>query len=121
LLLKIGEVGRKVQSGEKMNRTMSNLESSANVKSDSGDKNEKVNDEAENSQIPRSATFSNDKEAASSKINNLNETAKENEPEWYITFEQLLASILTDNLLIDYFDNKYDLDKKLAEYKSQHA
>jgi hypothetical protein len=40
---------------------------------------------------------------------------------WSITFEQLIASLLTDNLLVSYFDAKYDLDRRLAEYKSQHA
>jgi hypothetical protein len=45
----------------------------------------------------------------------------ENNSQWSISFEQLLASLLTDNLLVTYFDSKYDLNKKLAEYKSQHA
>ena len=40
---------------------------------------------------------------------------------WSITFEQLIASLLTDNLLVQYFDKKYDLTQILAEYKSQHA
>lgn len=40
---------------------------------------------------------------------------------WCITFEQLIASLLTDNLLVNYFDAKFDIDKKLGEYKSQHA
>lgn len=41
--------------------------------------------------------------------------------EWFITFEQLIASLLTDNLLVQYFDAKYDINNKLTEYKSQHA
>ena len=41
--------------------------------------------------------------------------------QWSIKYEQLLASILTDNLLSQYFDKKFDLDKKLVEYKSKHA
>ena len=40
---------------------------------------------------------------------------------WSITFEQLIASLLTDNLMVSYFDQKFDLDQKLTEYKSQHA
>jgi hypothetical protein len=40
---------------------------------------------------------------------------------WTITFEQLIASLLTDNLLVQYFDEKFDLNKVLREYKSQHA
>lgn len=45
----------------------------------------------------------------------------ESNSQWSISFEQLLASLLTDNMLVEYFDIKYDLNKKLAEYKSQHA
>ena len=41
--------------------------------------------------------------------------------EWFITFEQLIASLLTDNLLVQYFDNKFNINSKLTEYKSQHA
>lgn len=41
--------------------------------------------------------------------------------EWFITFEQLIASLLTDNLLVQYFDARFDINSKLTEYKSQHA
>ena len=40
---------------------------------------------------------------------------------WSINFDQLIASLLTDNLLVTYFDAKYDLNNILTEYKSQHA
>lgn len=40
---------------------------------------------------------------------------------WHITFEQLIASLLTDNLLVQYFDTRYDINNILNEYKSQHA
>jgi hypothetical protein len=40
---------------------------------------------------------------------------------WCITFEQIVASILNDNVFNQYFETKYDLDAKLAEYKTQHA
>lgn len=40
---------------------------------------------------------------------------------WCLTFEQIIASILNDNLFNQYFDQKYDLDNKLVDYKSQHA
>ena len=40
---------------------------------------------------------------------------------WCITFEQIIASILNDNLFNEYFDINYDLNEKLFEYKSQHA
>jgi hypothetical protein len=47
--------------------------------------------------------------------------SKDDQSQWSIKYEQLLASLLTDNLLSQYFDKKFDLDKKLVEYKTQHA
>lgn len=44
-----------------------------------------------------------------------------NTPQWSLTFEQLIASLLTENILVNYFDQQFDLDSKLGEYKSQHA
>ncbi len=55
------------------------------------------------------------------------QTTTENEPllvdkiEWCITFEQIIASVLNDNLFCEYFDRNFDLDAKLNEYKLQHA
>ncbi len=40
---------------------------------------------------------------------------------WYISFEQLIASLLNDDLLVNYFDAKFNLSKKLFEYKSNHG
>ena len=40
---------------------------------------------------------------------------------WSITFEQMIASILTDSLLVSYFDQKFQLDDLLTDYKSLHA
>jgi hypothetical protein len=51
-----------------------------------------------------------------------NTTTSNNSPnKWSIKFEQLLASLLTETLLVDYFEIKYDLDEKLIDYKSRHA
>ena len=62
-------------------------------------------------------------ESSSSSSPNKSEcaAADDSSSKWCITFEQLLASLLTDNLLVQYFDQKYDLNKKLIEYKSKHA
>ncbi len=51
----------------------------------------------------------------------LEEKLPKDKSQWSIKYEQLLASLLTDNLLSQYFDRKFVLDKKLVEYKSQHA
>ena len=94
LLLKLGEVSRKFQNpSDQFARSFSALE----VKTDEKDE--------EGIDMPRSSTVSNVEELNS----------------WTITFEQLIASLLTDNLLVQYFDKKYDLNQILAEYKSQHA
>ncbi|RNA28278.1 TBC1 domain family member 8, partial [Brachionus plicatilis] len=62
---------------------------------------------AESDKLPKSASLTN-LDISSNKV-------------WSITFEQLIASVLTDNHLVNYFDTKYDVEKKLAEYKAQHA
>lgn len=49
------------------------------------------------------------------------QTNESSADEWFITFEQLIASLLTDNLLVKYFDQKFDITNRLNEYKSQHA
>ncbi|CAF0720682.1 unnamed protein product, partial [Brachionus calyciflorus] len=94
LLLRLGEVSRKYQESESQPRS----ESKTNVDQEK---------EIENVQIESSTS--------------LDETSKTNEKIWSITFEQLIASLLTDNLLVNYFDAKFDVEKKLTDYKSQHA
>ena len=96
ILLKIGEASRKFPEGsETINRTYSTLDLK-----DSELESEKM--------IPRSSTVSGGIEKS---VNS----------NWRVTFEQLLASLLTDNLLVEYFDTKYNLDKILIDYKSKHA
>ncbi len=94
LLLKLGEVSRKFR------RFSVN---SSKIESD---------------QIECESQSSNAKLQTISNVSTENESSIEN---WSITFEQLIASLLTDNLLVSYFDQKFDLDQKLAEYKSLHA
>ena len=49
------------------------------------------------------------------------EAAAASTSKWSVSFEQLIASLLNEDLLVKYFDTKYDLDAKLAEYKTNHA
>ena len=99
LLLKLGEVSRKFQAtSDPLARSFSTLE----VKSD---EQAQESDQKLDKDTMRSSTVS--------QVNDLKS--------WSITFEQLIASLLTDNLLVQYFDKKYDLTQILAEYKSQHA
>ncbi|XP_044060429.1 TBC1 domain family member 9B isoform X2 [Siniperca chuatsi] len=41
--------------------------------------------------------------------------------DWSITFEQVLASLLTEPPLVDYFEMKRDIQKKMAACKAQRA
>jgi hypothetical protein len=41
--------------------------------------------------------------------------------EWSINYEQLLASILSEPLIAQYLDSKFELDSKVADYKAKHA
>lgn len=109
LLLKLGEVSRKYQNETSRSSTISeNLLSNKSTTNSIAAKSDDL-DEL-NRKMAKSATVS----AAS--------TGEEGEnKEWSISFEQLLASLLTDNLLVAYFDTSFDLNKKLNEYKSQHA
>ena len=97
LLLKLGEVSRKYRSSSVINHQTSEKIINTEIKSALKDKSQTI----------------------SEPLNDFHE----NDPSltWSITFEQLIASLLTDNLLVTYFDQRFDLDKKLTEYKSQHA
>ncbi len=101
LLLKLGEVSRKF-------RTFSVNSSKTELDPIEGTTQSEVSNA--DCRMPKSQTISADLLE--------NELTSEN---WSITFEQLIASLLTDNLLVNYFDRKFDLDQVLAEYKSQHA
>lgn len=41
--------------------------------------------------------------------------------DWSITFEQVLASLLTEPPLVDYFERKHDIQTKIAACKTQRA
>ena len=102
LLLKLGEVSRKFNSIEEVKTrasTNSNL------------------DELKSNQVEES-NFNNSSRGRSSTL--VDSTVTDSKS-WNITFEQLIASLLTDNLLVNYFDAKFSIDDKLAVYKSQHA
>ena len=97
LLLKLGEVSRRFHNAADAANATSSLDRAFSVLEVKHDNEEK--------QKLRSSTASKIDDAKN----------------WSITFEQLIASLLTDNLLVQYFDEKYDLNTILAEYKSQHA
>jgi hypothetical protein len=101
LLLKLGEVTRKFLNTSDENAN-ANLAAS------------KLNG---NQEKPSNSILENVKTSFDKKSEDSIESAKN----WSITFEQLIASLLTDNLLVQYFDAKYDLNTILIEYKSQHA
>lgn len=98
LLLKLGEASRKFHNETSRSTTLSEATTTT----------AKLEDDNLVKKIVKSATISHS-------------VGEDEKNEWTISFEQLLASLLTDNMLVAYFDTKYDLNKKLAEYKSQHA
>ncbi len=97
LLLKLGEASRKFHNETSRSTILSETTTTTKLDNDSLVKN-----------IVKIATISHS-------------VGEDEKKEWIISFEQFLASLLTDNMLVAYFDTKYDLNKKLAEYKSQHA
>lgn len=108
LLLKLGEVTRRFQNSASKSDT--NNEDNSKRKSTTASSNdEKTTDTASPDSQPDESTGNN------------NNNKSNNDDEWYITFEQLIASLLTDNLLVQYFDAKFNINNKLSDYKSQHA
>ena len=110
LLLKLGDISRKVQDSiDKTQKSLTTTEITTALENSKIEESLEILDKAiENTEDEQSSTAAEDSDANDAKS-------------WYITFEQLLASLLTDNLLVQYFDAKYDLNKVLDEYKSQHA
>lgn len=47
--------------------------------------------------------------------------ASQPDADWSITFEQVLASLLTEPALVDYFERKRDVGARMASCKSQRA
>jgi hypothetical protein len=109
LLLKLGEMSRKFANID-LNRSPSiNL-----IDLNENEKTSMPSNETSKTNIQKSQTITT---GIAEIIKNENDSLNK----WSITFEQLIASLLTDNLLVEYFDAKYDLDSKLVDYKSQHA
>ena len=42
--------------------------------------------------------------------------SNENNPEWSVTFEQFLASVMKEDVLVDYFDRKIEVVTKLKQF-----
>ena len=104
LLLKLGEVSRKLKSPDNKDRSMSNLEIEEKIpESDMVYIKESDLELDETTEATKIASQSNDSK------------------QWFISFEQLIASLLNDDLLVNYFDAKYDINKKLSEYKANHG
>jgi hypothetical protein len=105
LLLKLGEVSRKLKSSDNKDRSTSNIE---------------VAEE----KIPESdMVYIKESDL---ELEETNETSKmssqaNDSKQWFISFEQLIASLLNDDFLVNYFDAKYDINKKLSEYKANHG
>jgi hypothetical protein len=104
LLLKLGEVSRKLNSSDNKERSTSNLEVEEKIsESDMVYIKESDLELDETSETPKISSKENDSK------------------QWFISFEQLIASLLNDDLLVNYFDARFDINKKLSEYKANHG
>jgi len=94
LLLQIGEVGQRVKDAQALARSKSiHCE----------------DPESEDSEIlsPHTSISSYDLSSCLRETNN---------PEWSVTFEQFLASIMNESCLVDYFDHQVDVVSKLKKF-----
>ena len=113
LLLKLGEASRKLQlDSENPKRSLSSFEIKHNEKQNKSDKQQRPVDEvSETSSIIKSE----------SQVSFETDAVDVDAPIWCISFEQLIKFLLSENMLVDYFSLKYDIKKKLEQYKLQHA
>ena len=44
------------------------------------------------------------------------ETTENTNPEWSVTFEQFVASVMNESCLVDFFDRKIDVVTKLKQF-----
>ena len=94
LLLQIGEVGQRVKDAQALARSRSVHCEDA---------------ELEDSEVvpPNTSISSYDLSSCLRETNN---------PEWSVTFEQFLASIMNEGCLVDYFDHQVDVVSKLKKF-----
>ena len=120
LLLRLGEETRKFQGSTESLKFEEKL-TIIDEKSIIDDEYEIINDTNRTPQSPPEKEDDQNENVVVDDLTLLEAKLSKDKSQWSIRYEQLLASLLTDNLLSQYFDKKFDLDKKLVEYKSKHA
>jgi hypothetical protein len=113
LLLKLGEASRKLQlDSENPKRSLSSFEIKSTDKQNKSDKPPKSAEDVDGSSsfVKSESQFSFESDAVDVDA-----------PIWCISFEQLIKFLLSESMLVDYFSTKYDIKKKLEQYKLQHA
>ena len=103
-LLQMGEIGQRVKDAQALARSKSiHCE----------DQDEDPESTGTNTIPPLTSISSYD---LSSCLKTAAEKNNQNNPEWSVTFEQFLASIMNESCLVDYFDHHVDVVSKLKMF-----
>ena len=98
LLLQIGEVGQRVKDAQQL------------LRSKSIDKEGVTKDDIMAPPVSYSAYD------LASVVKETKETTENTNPEWSVTFEQFVASVMNESCLVDFFDRKIDVVTKLKQF-----
>ena len=98
LLLQIGEVGQRVKDAQQL------------LRSKSIDKEGVKKDDIMAPPVSYSAYD------LASVVKETKETTENANPEWSVTFEQFVASVMNESCLVDFFDRKIDVVTKLKQF-----
>ncbi|KAM9448759.1 TBC1 domain family member 8-like isoform 1-T1 [Salvelinus alpinus] len=104
LVLQIGEVGHRSRC------------SGSEVSSEGGAGDEVEDDHREGSQEDH-PVFSTKEEAGERKEGTSKSSGSESQSEWAVSYAQILASLLTEQQLVNFFEKPMDLSAKVAEAK----
>ena len=102
LLLQIGEVGQRVKDAQQLL-----------MRSKSINTEEVTRKVSEDITAPPVSYSSYD---LASVVNETKEVAENTNPEWSVTFEQFVASVMNESCLVDFFDRKIEVVTKLKQF-----
>lgn len=102
LVLQIGEVGHRSRS---------------EVSSEGGARDEVEEDHREGSQEDHPVFSTKEEEEGERKEGTSKSSGSESQSEWAVSYAQILASLLTEQQLVNFFEKPMDLSAKVAEAK----
>ncbi|XP_077428771.1 TBC1 domain family member 9B isoform X2 [Vanacampus margaritifer] len=124
LLLRIGEVGKKFNNGDKM-AAGCRAEAGAppDVRPEKGDDDDIDDDDetAEDTSASSYSMLSDDACSADGGERPRRRRGSAADADWSVTFEQVLASMLMEPALVDYFERKRDIRLRMAACKTRRA